>query len=143
MCTEPRGCRVRSLLVLFAVTTVTACGRPSEPTARTEPTNPNEEAVRQANAVIGALGAMTVLEGNAAAGDHACSGGGVTLRTDGKRVNLTGDCATVVIEGNNNRVHIGRVAALTVRGDGNEVSYSRESSPIVSNVGNNVVGARD
>lgn len=110
---------------------------PDSSTASQQPNNPNEQANQLANQAIAALGQMQVLQGAAAGGTHDCAGGGVTIQADGVQTTLTGDCATLTVEGSNNRITAERVTSVAIRGDGNTVTHAPGITPMISQVGDN------
>lgn len=117
-----------------------ACDAPTTSRSVAEPQiadNPNEQVNQTAGQVIAAMGQMQVLSGLAAAGTHDCAGGGVTLRASGVQTTLTGDYATLLIEGANNTVSVERLASVAIRGDGNTVTHPQGSAPMISQVGQN------
>ena len=117
-----------------------ACDAPptSGPVAEPQlPDNPNEQANLIAGQAITAMGQMQVLSGPAAAGTHDCAGGGVTIRASGVQTTLTGDCATLLIEGADNNVSAERLASVAIRGDRNMVTYLPGRAPVISQVGQN------
>ena len=49
----------------------------------------------------------------------------VAINTDGQKIEITGACQRVMINGKKNQVEIAAVSVITVNGDENTVSYSK------------------
>lgn len=133
-------CRLHVVLTSALILLLVGCqSSPSSDTASTsqQPNNPNEQANQIANQAIAAMGQMQTLSGPAADGTHDCAGGGVTIQASGVQTTLTGDCATLTIEGSDNRISAERVTSVAIRGDGNTVTHAPGITPMISQVGEN------
>jgi hypothetical protein len=133
--------RCRELVAASAMLLQLSACEPSTPVeARPETQssgNPNELVNQTAGQVIAAMGQMKVLTDSDASGVHDCAGGGVSIQASGQRTTLTGDCATLTIEGSDNHITAGRLSSLAIRGDGNTVIHEPGITPAISQVGQN------
>jgi hypothetical protein len=71
-----------------------------------------------------AAGQRPVVEGSSQRLTVACGADGAKVQGLGNTVTLTGPCATVLVEGSNNTVHIATLGRLTVAGMNNKVYWT-------------------
>jgi hypothetical protein len=71
-----------------------------------------------------AYGQRPVVEGISQRLTLACASGGAHVQGSGNTVTLTGPCESVLVEGQNNTVHIATLGSLKVAGMGNKVYWS-------------------
>jgi len=71
-----------------------------------------------------ALGQRPVVEGISQRLTVACASGGAHVQGSGNTVTLTGPCESVLVEGQNNTVHVATLGSLKVAGMGNKVYWS-------------------
>jgi hypothetical protein len=67
-----------------------------------------------------------------------CEGAPVTIQGDRDHVTLTGQCQTVLLQGDDDTVVIDAAGAIRIRGDGNTVAVARTDAITVSGDGNTV-----
>ena len=71
-----------------------------------------------------AFGQRPVVEGISQRLTLACASGGAHVQGSGNTVTLTGPCESVLVEGQNNTVHVATLGSLKVSGMGNKVYWS-------------------
>jgi hypothetical protein len=71
-----------------------------------------------------AFGQRPVVEGISQRLTLACASGGAHVQGSGNTVTLTGPCESVLVEGQNNTVHIATLGSVKVAGMGNKVYWS-------------------
>lgn len=55
---------------------------------------------------------------------YVCHGDKLVVRGNGNQLDVTGECASLVVRGSNNRISVEAIGSVDVAGDNNDVVYT-------------------
>jgi hypothetical protein len=71
-------------------------------------------------------------------GDYTCEGGDVTVQGIGLNVGLTGECATVTINGTNNNIDVESAQTIELHGANHNLDYNGDPEVVDNSIDSNI-----